>query len=502
MEEPNSTRPLIDSLPNELLSAIFKAGQQSSYSSFRGGLPFPLLVSSVSRHWRDVALSYHDLWTSIHVSFAAPVEYTRLWFDRSQPCLVDLTINIRHRRHHIFYATRNDSIGGEPLRSLLKEAAGRVGQLTVVANSVIGVIDVIDILSHPNTVFARLNQLHLYARLCDKSLENSQQLIDLVAPSLRVLRLCQVRLQHLPLLPNLTYLEINHMIPEPQQFRTFMSGSPSLSHLILSGYPQRDVEPASGAIIHAPCLRFLAFDSTSHLGEKCDCILSYLSMPNLEYLEMHGDGYLAPMLTKHFQMHQPQFCRLSTLRTLSLDGFSLGTGDQSVLRTLCPMVTELHLRRTTDIHCLVESSDILGGQATSMSNQISSDGDFIWPNLNCITLPDDILPWNLLWLARAISSRQKAGFLVGTVRICHGMEQYRGVFEGLVKVNIVESDVAPRFLDSDNPDDYYDDIEESFAYVDRFRHGYDYDDDFGDYDDFYDDDGDSDDSFGMDFFVD
>ena len=499
MEEPNSTRPFIDSLPNELLSAIFKAGQQTSNPSFRGGLPFPLLVSSVSRHWRDVALSYHDLWTSIDVSFEAPVEYARLWFERSQPCLVNLTINIRHRRHYTLYATRHDSIGGDPFRRLLRESAGRVGRLTVVADSAIDIIDVLDVLSHPNTVFVFLNQLHLYASHYSKSLGDSQQSIDLVAPSLRGLRLCQFKLQHLPLLPNLTYLEISRTIPEPQQFRTFMSGSPSLSHLILSGFPQRDLEPASGAIIHAPCLRFLAFDSTSHYGQKCDCILSYLSMPNLEYLEMQGDGYLAPVLTKHFQMHQPQSRILSTLRTLSLEGFLLGTGDQSVLRTVCPMVTELHLGRTTDIHCLVGAFDDSGGRATSTSNQTASDCAFLWPHLKCLTLHDDTSSWNFVWLARAISSRHAAGFLIDTVRICHGMEQYRSVLEGQVKVEIVGSDVAPRFLDSDNPDDH-DDSEESFTDVDRFHDGYDYDD----YID-YDDDGDSDDSnddFDMDFFID
>jgi len=84
----------IQSIPNELLTAIFKFGVELP-SSFIGELPFLLLVSSVNRHWRTVAINSPDLWSNIYVSHKmVPIALTQLWLERSKSCLVDITFDV------------------------------------------------------------------------------------------------------------------------------------------------------------------------------------------------------------------------------------------------------------------------------------------------------------------------------------------------------------------------------------------------------------------------
>src|ERR1700728_807674 len=92
-------RPLahIESLPNELLATIFAYGSRpSTHTGFRdSNLPFPLLVSSINKHWRDVALNSPDVWSCVYVSGWQPLEVTRTWIRRSRGCMLDVTLNLR-----------------------------------------------------------------------------------------------------------------------------------------------------------------------------------------------------------------------------------------------------------------------------------------------------------------------------------------------------------------------------------------------------------------------
>jgi hypothetical protein len=78
------------------------------------------------------------------------------------------------------------------------------------------------------------------------------------------------------------------------RFRTFISNSPNLTYLILSG--SNDVPVSRGdpgtVVVHAPSLRFLAFNSSHHPDfYTCECFISSLDMPNLEYLFLSRDGH-------------------------------------------------------------------------------------------------------------------------------------------------------------------------------------------------------------------
>jgi hypothetical protein len=88
-------------LPNETLAAIFEAGLAITKQPYvvssnprrpRRNKPFEILVSSVSRRWRNVALQTPQLWTDlrINVSKFTAGDMLDLHLSRSKSCLLDI----------------------------------------------------------------------------------------------------------------------------------------------------------------------------------------------------------------------------------------------------------------------------------------------------------------------------------------------------------------------------------------------------------------------------
>jgi hypothetical protein len=103
---------LMQSVPDDVLAEIFQAGTSMHRDRIVGPvgigggiddppvLLFPLLVSSVSRRWRDVALSSPRLWTTIVFNCDRRTNYEgpSLWIERSGACLLDITILVSPSR--------------------------------------------------------------------------------------------------------------------------------------------------------------------------------------------------------------------------------------------------------------------------------------------------------------------------------------------------------------------------------------------------------------------
>ena len=92
---------ITSSLPNETLAAIFEAGlaltKKPYFVSWHAqrperSKPFEILVSSVSRRWRNVALRTPQLWTDlrINVSKFTAGDMLDLYLSRSKSCLLDI----------------------------------------------------------------------------------------------------------------------------------------------------------------------------------------------------------------------------------------------------------------------------------------------------------------------------------------------------------------------------------------------------------------------------
>lgn len=84
-------RATISVLPNELLGAIFELGHSSQELD---DCHFEILVSSVSRHWRDVALRTPRLWNIISRRFEQRLERIAVYLNRSKSVPIHLRISI------------------------------------------------------------------------------------------------------------------------------------------------------------------------------------------------------------------------------------------------------------------------------------------------------------------------------------------------------------------------------------------------------------------------
>ena len=95
---------LMQLVPDDVLAEIFQAGTAKHGDPVDGPigiddppvLPFPHLVSSVSRRWRGVALSSPRLWTTIVFNCTGMTNHEgpSLWIERSGECFLDITISI------------------------------------------------------------------------------------------------------------------------------------------------------------------------------------------------------------------------------------------------------------------------------------------------------------------------------------------------------------------------------------------------------------------------
>jgi hypothetical protein len=94
-------------LPSEILSAIFEAGltetgERDHRSWFDGSeqptTQFEILVSSVSRRWRNVALQTPRLWTVLVIDVLGLThDLYDLYLHRSQMCPLDITLDYSYR---------------------------------------------------------------------------------------------------------------------------------------------------------------------------------------------------------------------------------------------------------------------------------------------------------------------------------------------------------------------------------------------------------------------
>ncbi|EGN97864.1 hypothetical protein SERLA73DRAFT_160900 [Serpula lacrymans var. lacrymans S7.3] len=92
---PASRATPIQTLPNELLAEIFKAGaSEPRAGSADCDIPFPCVVSSINRHWREVALSSPDIWTNVVISNIQPFTLPALCIKRASNKPLHAFINI------------------------------------------------------------------------------------------------------------------------------------------------------------------------------------------------------------------------------------------------------------------------------------------------------------------------------------------------------------------------------------------------------------------------
>lgn len=85
----------IQQLPGELLIAILEYIQSTSQSP--GRTSSTITFTHVCRYWRTIAINTPTLWTEIdlHAHFTGSLHIASLYLERSKPCLIDITLQVR-----------------------------------------------------------------------------------------------------------------------------------------------------------------------------------------------------------------------------------------------------------------------------------------------------------------------------------------------------------------------------------------------------------------------
>jgi hypothetical protein len=449
------SRPLTDihSLPNEILAAIFNVGTLLSGDN-RSPVqehPFPLLVSSVNRHWRNVATNLPTLWCDVLVSYDRPREATSLWLERSgKSCLLDVTFDARGR----------DRVGMLAcFRDVVLPHLSRWRRLVVKATSHANLYPISGLLK--NASASRLQELQL--DITHTMWYFHQPLLTGGTPSLRSLIL-----RHpCPLCPvgfkNLVSLDIRPSSSRIIDICELITASPGLTDLTIRGlYAGIHGSEEEGRVIYANSLRSLAFSfAHDHPPDCCCCLFSLLSTPNLEYLEISTPS---TRLCEHLRLSTPDdyHRKLPKLRVLRLQNlcFSREDADDSLhLSKIARNVTSAHFT-FSDIHSMCPFSDKV--LVASKNNRVP------WEQLSVFTLNTPVTQ-DLAWVESVVLDRIKAGIPLTRVRLPRAIlpEIYTGKLalawlQGHLRVEILEKDDEGRLIEYvyDDDDDNYNDYDD------------------------------------------
>jgi len=432
-----------NALPTELLVWIFKAG--ALIPAHRNELPFPLLVSRICRHWRDIVIDSPDVWTNVQW-YVPSRPFPAIWFERSKSCLLDITLQV-----HSCYLEQDEDLDISPL----------IPHMDRCRRLIIDVKDdyeLVELIRPLKDVFApRLEYVEVCLREPDGDGElNEQHFFTGETPNLRSVRLRRAFLQVPPTLVGVRTLDLHEWLPSSTQFLLLGTAS-SLTTLVLHDCTlmneDEDDDDDEYPVVELPSLLNLAISypksSPWHYPEPEKSLLRYLSLPNLEYLEIvHATIH---DLINHFpiddqKLHYPK------LETLRLDSLQLAKGDigDLLFRTL-PTVSHLQLINTEGEHILPARSVSTGAGHGAASDMAATTESPRWPDLHTITLetaPTD----NLIWLCDIVSTRIEMGKPLGRVRFSavsyahfvlfgFGLFRFsRAWFEARVEVDVVGDD--------------------------------------------------------------
>ncbi|KAF7294833.1 hypothetical protein MIND_01021200 [Mycena indigotica] len=321
----------MDTLPTELLAQIFKCGASE-------GCHLLIPYKAVNRCWRTAALEYPDLWTSVYpfcsINNNDAVSWTSFCLERSKSCLFDVVLHLPSPPNMALVSK---------IMLLIAQHIQRLRSLSVFAVDQTNAGEVFALLENAQRA-PRLSNLEL---VCDDTRSISMTAphdgILISTPALSSLRLHGVR-SPVPFV-GLRSLDLKGLRTSYADFEAMATASPLLVQLVLPNIrllvdPQTSTFPP----IQMPSLKALALSFAhpppSNQFNPCHSLLSFLRLPNVEYLELVGS--IIPDLAATF--HASCF---SNLRTLRLVGLTIVSRDPAIqnasyLRSL-GTIEELHL---------------------------------------------------------------------------------------------------------------------------------------------------------------
>lgn len=425
--------PLISSLPNELLVKIFKAGTSTGRWPATTSPRDLIAFCGVSQHWRMLAHNSPELWTKIYLPPAyvrrdGVVARTKEWIKRSKACLFDVDMYLSQ-----WLDTRCiDNVRGILL--VIRQHASRMRRLGIITDELVQTAMVQETLvpfrAVPALPFLEELDLCFFKRLALPVILDSERNVPFFhnTPRLSYLRLYGI--YPMQSLPSLTTLEIDSLQTNLASFRELVRVS-TLRHLVL-----RRLHPLSqstdaiyaSVVVDIPSLESLAV-SWVETPSPSPSLLSMISTPNLECLELYGTGL--PDLSTCFQspssLESVRTLRLTNIQGLSGNRLSrnasffhsiTGIRNLQLFHTsaanVLPTNAQVRMGRSRSIDLRDHTSRRLynfptlrnerGVDISSPNTTVANDSPSIWPQLQSITM-DTIAVTDLLWLCELLTLR-------------------------------------------------------------------------------------------------
>ncbi|KAJ6476801.1 hypothetical protein C8R45DRAFT_1007908 [Mycena sanguinolenta] len=364
----------LETLPDDVLIEILRLVARFPVPDNRSH-PFPIVASRVNRHFRAVALTCPELWSSIRLSRRLRSwHWAPTFLSRSGSYPLDISISLEHYRPE--YPVPDAPI---PLRRALAIigphlARWRTFSLRCWESQLEELVTFMERSSIP----ARLESAHI-------------SLVDNLWPELGSLP----PLAHVFGSPNLRFFRTNAQLEQadlcafeaihtldidfgaglhPEALRTMLGSPSSLRTLIMRTSPAA-MDLVSGPIEAATITALAVSFSSNNFSD----LTRVFSFPNLEYLEIMGGS-----LTVSNEYRTPGNI-FPNLHTLRLEGIDFTPMCLASIQFFSHGITTLELIRTTNNHHLL----------ASRANQA-------WPALNSLTLCTEAIdPW---WLPQFLAT--------------------------------------------------------------------------------------------------
>ncbi|KZP24159.1 hypothetical protein FIBSPDRAFT_930115 [Athelia psychrophila] len=378
----------IYTLPVEILMAIIQVGCIPFCAQDER---FEVLVSHISSHWRQVALTTPSLWTTIRrVERCNRLDRIAAYLERSRSSLINL---------QVYIGSEDDEGDVSRFSELVEPHFNRVRRLFVGARSSAGLLKLFDCIS--STTAPHLTAVNIDYRGDNKRIAPSSIFMG-GAPSLSSLHIAGLRASScLPPMQSITSLHLGRW-HTPLSHNGFVElsdtlcGMQSLAHLQIAQTSSDHQWPAE-VVVHLPKLKSLyiecaAFDAAVRISR----LLVAFDAPALCTLVIAGRPYYEHRSTVHFDEADllSTHSKFPVLRKLALH--STMTGMENLRRTALafPSVEEL----------------LYGQPCGDLLTLLGDDqpAAVYWPNLTALALPLSDIPTPKL--EDAVNARKRAGY--------------------------------------------------------------------------------------------
>lgn len=374
----NSLAP-IAILPSELLAAIFEAGCNQDSPPIDTKLPFELLVSHISRHWRSVAHETPHLWTEVVVDTMARhhIAIGADYICRSGALPLDLRVIMTNIREFARPAIK-------PICHLICPQIKRWYQFRVTTNWYAGLQYLFDNMPNHAPLLQLLDICYENSSMAPPGEPSApRHILTGDATSLTKLVLHGVTLQcHFPPLTALTSLECHRLVLSAEHpiVRDMFEGLTQLTHLVLN-----DVDFDWTAVDGIELLSLTAL-YLQNIPDY-DRILAVMSAPSLHtlYLNTVDSGEIRNFPSAlASDSAQPKFplLRFLAIKPVTYEPFVATVDTWKALSLITPTISHFALLHD-QVDDFLQSFAFLT-QTESPTTPLATS----WPELHTLSLPE------------------------------------------------------------------------------------------------------------------